>query len=44
MAKVLWYIYVYLFLKIQLICHMAIFYHATCHNLRPYQMNNNNAW
>ncbi len=38
MAKVLWYIYVYLFFNFQLICHMANFDYATCHNLRSYQM------
>jgi hypothetical protein len=37
------YIYIYIFVsKIQLICHMATFDCAICHNVRPLKMHNHN--
>ncbi len=36
-------IYIYIFVsKIQLICHVATFAYATCHNPRPSKKNNHN--
>ncbi len=33
--------YIY-FSKIQLVCDVAIFYCVTCHNLKPFKVNNHN--
>jgi hypothetical protein len=36
--------FLFLFFKFQLVCHVTIFNCATCHNLRPYRINNHNEW
>jgi hypothetical protein len=38
------FLFLFLFLKIQLIFHMKKTNYTTNHNLRPYKMNNHNGW